>query len=87
MNMNTDTQQYSSHLPTLKVVGLGGAGGNAVNRMISLGLKGVQFVVMNTDHQDLASNLAPTTGDNQEVQRAQLRLYESSRGQAQNLRP
>ena len=60
MNMNTDTQQYSSHLPTLKVVGLGGAGGNAVNRMISLGLKGVQFVVMNTDHQDLASNLAPT---------------------------
>ena len=60
MNMNTDNQQYLSNLPTLKVVGLGGAGGNAVNRMISLGLKGVQFVVMNTDHQDLASNLAPT---------------------------
>jgi cell division protein FtsZ len=60
MNMNTDTQQYLNNLPTLKVVGLGGAGGNAVNRMISLGLKGVKFVVMNTDHQDLASNLAPT---------------------------
>ncbi len=60
MNMKKDTQQFSNNLPTLKVVGLGGAGGNAVNRMISLGLKGVQFIVMNTDQQDLASNLAPT---------------------------
>jgi cell division protein FtsZ len=47
-------------MPVLKVIGMGGAGGNAVNRMITLGLKGVDFVVMNTDHQDLASNLAPT---------------------------
>ncbi len=60
MNVKTDTQQFQNHLPTLKVVGLGGAGGNAINRMISLGLKGVHFIAMNTDHQDLAANLAPT---------------------------
>ena len=47
-------------MPVLKVIGMGGAGGNAVNRMITLGLKGVDFVVMNTDSQDLAANLAPT---------------------------
>lgn len=59
MNVKIDSQEQFNNLPTLKVVGLGGAGGNAVNRMISLGLKGVQFIAMNTDHQDLASNLAP----------------------------
>ena len=59
MNVKIDSQEQFNNLPKLKVVGLGGAGGNAVNRMISLGLKGVQFIAMNTDHQDLASNLAP----------------------------
>jgi len=61
MNINSTSpqEQPSTSLPKLKVVGLGGAGGNAVNRMISLGLRGVQFIAMNTDHQDLASNLAP----------------------------
>jgi cell division protein FtsZ len=59
MNVKTNTEQYMNQLPTLKVIGLGGAGGNAINRMISLGLKGVEFIAMNTDHQDLAANLAP----------------------------
>ncbi len=43
----------------LKVIGVGGAGGNAVNNMIAAGLEGVEFVVMNTDSQDLISSLAP----------------------------
>lgn len=60
MNVKSNNGQHISTLPTLKVVGLGGAGGNAVNRMISLGLRGVDFIAMNTDHQDLAANLAPT---------------------------
>ncbi len=44
----------------IKVVGAGGAGGNAVNTMISKGLKGVEFVAINTDSQDLSKSLAPT---------------------------
>ncbi|MDR1179898.1 MAG: cell division protein FtsZ [Spirochaetales bacterium] len=40
--------------PTLiKVIGVGGGGGNAVDRMIAAGLKGVQFIAVNTDLQDL----------------------------------
>ena len=44
----------------IKVVGVGGAGGNAVDRMIRAGLGGVEFVSVNTDAQALAQNLAPT---------------------------
>ncbi len=44
----------------IKVVGTGGAGGNAVNTMISRGLKEVEFVSVNTDFQDLNKSLAPT---------------------------
>ncbi len=43
----------------LKVVGCGGAGGNAVNRMIGAGLRGVEFIVANTDVQALNQSLAP----------------------------
>jgi cell division protein FtsZ len=43
----------------IKVVGVGGAGGNAVNRMIEAGVQGVEFIAMNTDMQVLAKNLAP----------------------------
>jgi cell division protein FtsZ len=60
MAINANTQTYTIHRPVLKVLGLGGGGGNAVNRMIELGIKGVEFIAANTDHQDLASNLAPT---------------------------
>jgi cell division protein FtsZ len=44
----------------LKVIGVGGAGGNAVNRMIGAGLRGVDFIVANTDVQALNQSLAPT---------------------------
>jgi len=44
----------------IKVVGVGGAGGNAVNRMIESGFSGVDFVAMNTDAQALECSLAPT---------------------------
>jgi cell division protein FtsZ len=43
----------------LKVIGCGGAGGNAVNRMIGAGLRGVEFIVANTDIQALNQSLAP----------------------------
>ena len=44
---------------SLRVIGLGGAGGNAVNRMISAGLKGVEFIAANTDSQALSQSQAP----------------------------
>ncbi len=37
----------------IKVIGIGGAGGNAINNMISAKLKGVEFITANTDSQDL----------------------------------
>lgn len=48
------------HLPCLKVLGLGGGGSNAINRMIELGLNGVEYIAANTDFQALQSCLAPT---------------------------
>jgi cell division protein FtsZ len=42
----------------IKVIGVGGGGGNAVNTMISAGLTGVEFIAMNTDAQDLRRSLA-----------------------------
>ena len=44
---------------SIKVVGCGGAGGNAVNRMVEEGLRGVEFISVNTDKQALAMSLAP----------------------------
>ena len=47
-------------LAKIKVIGVGGGGSNAVNRMISLGLQGVEFIAVNTDSQALLKSLAPT---------------------------
>jgi len=44
---------------TIKVIGVGGAGSNAVNRMISEGVVGVHFIAMNTDFQALSQSRAP----------------------------
>lgn len=44
--------------PRIMVIGVGGAGGNAVNNMISAGLKGPEFIVANTDAQALAASAA-----------------------------
>ena len=45
---------------TLKVVGIGGAGGNVVNRMVGAGTSGVEFIAVNTDKQALAMSTADT---------------------------
>jgi len=44
----------------IKVIGVGGGGGNAVNRMVQVGLADVEFIVANTDQQALQNNAAPT---------------------------
>jgi cell division protein FtsZ len=44
--------------PVIKVIGVGGAGGNAVNHMIDQGVEGVEFIAVNTDAQVLARNSA-----------------------------
>ena len=44
----------------IKVIGVGGGGGNAVNRMIQAGIKGIEFLVANTDVQAMRTALAPT---------------------------
>ena len=46
-------QQPANYLAVIKVVGIGGGGVNAVNRMIEAGLRGVEFVAVNTDAQTL----------------------------------
>lgn len=47
-------------LANIKVIGVGGGGNNAVNRMIESGVKGVEFIVANTDLQVLKNSKAPT---------------------------
>ena len=46
---------------TIKVVGCGGAGNNAINRMVDANLSGVEFIALNTDRQALAMSKANTT--------------------------
>ncbi len=48
------------HNAYIKVVGVGGGGGNAITRMMMAGLKGVEFIAANTDVQALESNTAPS---------------------------
>jgi cell division protein FtsZ len=50
-----ETQQYQARI---KVVGVGGSGGNAINTMIAFGLEGVEFIAVNTDAQALNANKA-----------------------------
>ena len=54
--INEDT--ISKMKPDIKVVGLGGGGCNAVNRMIDFGMRGVEFIACNTDKQALDNSLA-----------------------------
>ena len=46
------------NVTNIKVIGVGGGGGNAVNRMVDAGLSGVEFVAMNTDQQALLNSKA-----------------------------
>src|SRR2546427_8545278 len=43
----------------IKVIGIGGGGGNAVNRMIESGMQGIEFIVANTDFQALKCSRGP----------------------------
>jgi cell division protein FtsZ len=58
MSINLRVPDLTELKPRITVFGVGGAGGNAVNNMIECGLKGVEFVVANTDAQALASSTA-----------------------------
>lgn len=53
-----DDNETFNQKPMIKVVGIGGGGGNAVNRMIDNDVKGVVFVAVNTDAQDLKDSKA-----------------------------
>ena len=53
-------EEMDENVTTIKVIGVGGGGGNAVNRMVSDGLQGVEFIAMNTDQQALSKNHAAT---------------------------
>jgi cell division protein FtsZ len=55
LEFETDLEQYAE----IKVIGVGGGGNNAVNRMISAGLRGVEFLTVNTDAQALLLSQAP----------------------------
>ena len=46
--------ETSNYLAVIKVVGVGGGGTNAVNRMIDAGVRGVEFIDVNTDAQALS---------------------------------
>ena len=46
------------NITNIKVIGVGGGGGNAVNRMVAAGLQGVEFIAMNTDQQALLNSKA-----------------------------
>lgn len=58
MSLNISMVPEKNHTPKITVVGVGGAGGNAVQNMISSDLRGVNFVVANTDVQAIESNAA-----------------------------
>ena len=61
MIMDMDDLNYNMDgTATIKVIGVGGAGNNAVNRMIEAGIKNVEFIVLNTDKQDLNKSKATT---------------------------
>src|SRR6266851_4611985 len=57
LKISLDEEQLSAKI---KVFGVGGGGGNAVNRMIQAGIKGIDFVAANTDLQVLRVNRAAT---------------------------
>ncbi len=60
MTIKLQVPRPSDLRPRITVIGVGGAGGNAVNNMITAGLNGVDFMVANTDAQALVSSKAPS---------------------------
>ena len=58
MTININAPEIRELHPRILVLGVGGAGGNAINGMIEAGLQGVEFIAVNTDAQDLKMNKA-----------------------------
>ena len=58
MGINVGGGELRELKPRILVVGVGGAGGNAINAMIDAGMQGVEFVAVNTDAQDLKMSKA-----------------------------
>ena len=58
MTINFKTPEIKELQPRLLVMGVGGAGGNAINEMIDSGMEGVEFIAVNTDAQDLKHSKA-----------------------------
>ena len=58
MTININMPEIKELHPRILVLGVGGAGGNAINGMIEAGLEGVEFIAVNTDAQDLRMNKA-----------------------------
>ncbi len=56
LKISIDEDQLTAKI---KVIGVGGGGGNAVNRMIQAGIKGIEFLVTNTDVQAMRASIAP----------------------------
>ena len=52
-------EMFQERVVKIKVIGVGGAGNNVINRMIESGVEGVDFVVINTDKQDLNKSVCP----------------------------
>ena len=62
-----EIEEVKGQKAKIKVVGVGGAGGNAVNNMIASNLHGVEFVAINTDMQALDTSLAPVKSRSEKV--------------------
>ena len=60
MTINFKAPEIKQLQPRLLVLGVGGAGGNAINEMIENNLQGVEFIAVNTDAQDLKLSKAKT---------------------------
>lgn len=58
MLMNFDMESDFDKVVSIKVIGVGGGGGNAVNRMVQSGMKSVEFISINTDNQALMTSQA-----------------------------
>lgn len=59
-HVEVNVNGYISPIANIKVVGVGGGGNNAVNRMIESGIEGIEFIAINTDAQALFTSKAAT---------------------------
>ena len=60
LELQMENEQQGKGFASIKVVGCGGGGNNAVNRMVEAGLRGVEFIAVNTDRQALGLSKAGT---------------------------